>query len=393
MALALKLKSLGHETIFCSSKNFEKWVTSVNLTYKEFGSDIQKVAQDNAELVGGKPIKLFKFILTILEQELKLQFEQLITLLDGVDIVVGASIQLVAEFVTKAFNIPYFFIAYAPTLIPSSYHPPITIPFDISNNLVNNSLWWINDKLWNIAIKKQANFYRKKLKLKPIENFLDPLRELKNNLILSSYPELAPLPPDLSGKISQTGTLFYFTDEKMPQQLEKFLDDDKPIIYVGFGSMTDHEPDKTTDLIVNITKKSDVKIVLSKGWANLGNGFTNNENIMVINDISHHILFPKLSAIIHHGGAGTTSVGALAGTPQIIIPHLMDQYYWGKRINTLGLGPKSISKNKLNSDNLSKSINETIKNKDFKNNAIRLKNQLLLRDGLTEASNIIVQNF
>lgn len=179
----------------------------------------------------------------------------------------------------------------------------------------------------------------------------------------------------------------------MPEQLERFLDDDKPIIYVGFGSMTDHEPDKTTELIVNITKKSDVKIVLSKGWANLGNGFTDNENIMVISDISHHILFPKLSAIIHHGGAGTTSVSALAGTPQIIIPHLMDQYYWGKRINTLGLGPKAISKNKLSSDNLSKAINETIKNKDFKNNAIRLRNQLLLRDGLTEASNIIVQNF
>lgn len=392
LALAIKLKSLGHEITFCASKNFETWIKSYDLNYKEFGSNIQKVAEDNAELIGGRPLKLFKLILEIIQHEMKLQYEQLLELLKDVDIVIGSSIQLSADFVTKGFNIPYFYFAYAPTLIPSNYHPPITIPFDISNNFANKILWTINDKMWNLAVKKQTNFYRKKLKLDPINNFWDPIRYADKNIILASPPELAPLPPDLLGRISQTSTLFHFTNEKIPLELEKFLDDDKPIVYVGFGSMTDHDPEKTTDFILETLKKVDIKIVLSKGWSNLGDNIKSNSNVLIINDISHHLFFNKLSAVVHHGGAGTTATTALSGVPQIIIPHLLDQYYWAKRIKKLSIGVSNFNKNKLNSDILSNSIKEVIKNKDFKRNATILRNQLLLRDGLEESCNIILGN-
>lgn len=385
LALSIRLKSLGHEIIFGASKNFENWVKNSNLTYQEFGSDIQKIAEDNAEIVGGKPIKLLRFILALIQNELDLQYNQLLELIKGVDIVIGSSIQLSADFVTKGFNIPYFYFVYAPPLLYSKYHPPITIPFDISNTTINKFLWVINDKLWNLAVKKQCNDYRKKLNLPPLENFLDPLRDGGKNIILASPSDLSPLPKDISEKISQTSTLYHFTDEKIPVELESFLDDDKPIVYVGFGSMTDPNPEKTTDFILDTIKKAEVKIVLSKGWANLGNKITNNSEIIVVGDVSHHLFFNKLSAVVHHGGAGTTGTTALAGTPQIIIPHLLDQYYWAKRIKNLSIGVGSFNKNKLNSENLSKAIKEVVQNKEFKANALDLRKKLLVRDGIEKS--------
>ena len=60
---------------------------------------------------------------------------------------------------------------------------------------------------------------------------------------------------------------------------------------------------------------------------------------MVVDDVPHELLFPRMAAIVHHGGAGTTSVAAWAGVPQLVVPHLLDQFYWGGRVAQLGLGP------------------------------------------------------
>ncbi len=59
---------------------------------------------------------------------------------------------------------------------------------------------------------------------------------------------------------------------------------------------------------------------------------------MVIGEVDHAKLFPRLAAIIHHGGAGTTHTAARAGRPQVIIPHNYDQFYWAHRVQQLGVG-------------------------------------------------------
>lgn len=67
----------------------------------------------------------------MLEKEMNLQYEQLLSLVPKADLVIGASIQLVADFVTEGLNVPYYFIAYAPTIIPLVNHSPITIPLNV----------------------------------------------------------------------------------------------------------------------------------------------------------------------------------------------------------------------------------------------------------------------
>src|SRR5262249_14581652 len=49
-------------------------------------------------------------------------------------------------------------------------------------------------------------------------------------------------------------------------------------------------------------------------------------------------LFPRMAAIVHHGGAGTTTLASLSGAPQVVIPQRYDQHYWAQRVQQLGIG-------------------------------------------------------
>jgi UDP:flavonoid glycosyltransferase YjiC (YdhE family) len=76
----------------------------------------------------------------------------------------------------------------------------------------------------------------------------------------------------------------------------------------------------------------------------------------------HLKLFPNMAAVIHHGGAGTTATTAISGVPQIIVPHLLDQYYWGNQIYQSNLGPRPIWRSELTSKRLAATIRECLSN-------------------------------
>jgi UDP:flavonoid glycosyltransferase YjiC (YdhE family) len=84
--------------------------------------------------------------------------------------------------------------------------------------------------------------------------------------------------------------------------------------------------------------------------------------VLAIGSVSHARLFPRLAAIVHHGGAGTTTTAARAGAPQIVVPHLFDQMYWGERVTALGLGPPQIRRPELTAERLALALREVLEN-------------------------------
>jgi vancomycin aglycone glucosyltransferase len=57
-----------------------------------------------------------------------------------------------------------------------------------------------------------------------------------------------------------------------------------------------------------------------------------------IGEANLQALFTRVDAIVHHGGAGTTTLAALAGAPQVVIPQMYDQHYWARRVQEIGIG-------------------------------------------------------
>jgi UDP:flavonoid glycosyltransferase YjiC (YdhE family) len=106
-----------------------------------------------------------------------------------------------------------------------------------------------------------------------------------------------------------------------PAPLSTFLDyPNPPPIYIGFGAHDIPDPISFTELVYDAAKASGRRILLDRGLADLGSGVEGKpENVCLIGNCPHAWLFPKCSAAIHHGGAGTTAAALRAGIPSLVV--------------------------------------------------------------------------
>ena len=111
----------------------------------------------------------------------------------------------------------------------------------------------------------------------------------------------------------------------------------------------------------------------------------------MIDSIPHSWLFPRVSAVVHHGGASTTAAGLIAGVPSVIIPFFGDQPFWGQRVADLGVGSKPIPRKKLTVVKLADALQEVVTNQDIRQRAAKLGKQIQTENGIESAVNIINQ--
>ncbi|KAJ0024618.1 hypothetical protein Pint_07923 [Pistacia integerrima] len=155
-------------------------------------------------------------------------------------------------------------------------------------------------------------------------------------------------------------------------------------IYIGFGSMPLDDPKKTTDIILEALKDTGQRGIVDRGWGDLGSFTEVPDNIFLVEDCPHDWLFPQCSAVVHHGGAGTTATGLRAGCPTTIVPFFGDQFFWGDRIKDRGLGPAPIPISQLTVENLSNAIRFMLQ-PEVKSQAMELAKSIENEDGVAAA--------
>jgi sterol 3beta-glucosyltransferase len=191
----------------------------------------------------------------------------------------------------------------------------------------------------------------------PKPRFKDFRRMLASTPVLTTVSKhVVEQPADWPEHCPITGYLFDDdSDWTPPQDLRDFLDAGEAPVYIGFGSMPDSKPERTTRLIIDAVQRTGKRAVILTGWAGLGADDVP-PNVHVLNYAPHSWLFPRMAALVHHGGSGTTASGLRAGVPGVIVPHNGDQPYWGRRIKELGVGAAPIPRKKLSADNLAAAI-------------------------------------
>ncbi len=175
---------------------------------------------------------------------------------------------------------------------------------------------------------------------------------------LAADPALAPAFPLAGMEVVQTGAWMLSDQTPLPDDLENFLADGAPPIYLGFGSMRASE--QTGRVLIEAARALGLRSILSQGWANLTPSDTGND-CLSIGDVNHEKLFPRVAAIVHHGGAGTTTTAARAGRAQVIIPHNYDQFYWAHRVQQLGVGVSGPMRDDLTVDALVQALRECLR--------------------------------
>ncbi|KZV82173.1 glycosyltransferase family 1 protein [Exidia glandulosa HHB12029] len=172
-------------------------------------------------------------------------------------------------------------------------------------------------------------------------------------------PALVPKPVDWSNHIDVVG--FYFLDLAAsytpPQDLANFLDAGPPPVYIGFGSIVVDDPAEMTRVIFEATRAVGVRALVSSGWSNLGNVDVP-PHVFLLGNVPHDWLFAedRVSAVVHHGGAGTTAIGLAKGCPTVVVPFFGDQQFWGDMIHKSGAGPKPIPQKNFNVESLTDAL-------------------------------------
>lgn len=116
---------------------------------------------------------------------------------------------------------------------------------------------------------------------------------------------------------------FFFREEPQyapPPELEKFLDEGPPPIYVGFGSIVIDDPERLTEMILGAAEAIGARLIVSRGWSKLGASRDSNDRVIFIDDCPHEWLFKHVAAVVHHGGAGTAACGLRFAKPTFIVP-------------------------------------------------------------------------
>jgi sterol 3beta-glucosyltransferase len=161
-----------------------------------------------------------------------------------------------------------------------------------------------------------------------------------------------PRPADWPDSSLVTG--YWFLDEpqwRPPDALCEFLAAGPKPIYVGFGSMVSSNATRFTEVVLDAVKRSGQRAVLATGWGGLDHeGIGQSERVFFVRHAPHDWLLPRVSAAVHHGGAGTTAAAVRAGIPSVIVPFYGDQPFWARCLHRKGVAPPSMDRKDLSSD-------------------------------------------
>lgn len=169
-------------------------------------------------------------------------------------------------------------------------------------------------------------------------------------------------PPDWGSYINISG--FSFLNQASSytpsEDLMAFLKAGSPPVYIGFGSIVVDHPDELTKMIFAAVKKAGVRALVSKGWGGLGADIEIPEGVFLLGNVPHDWLFQYVSAVVHHGGAGTTAIGIAMGKPTVVVPFFGDQPFWGAMIYKAGAGPEPVPFKKMTEETLADSISTAL---------------------------------
>lgn len=359
LLLSRTLSTAGHRVRFCCPPDFVTEATATGAEVVSLGAEVRAFIERGAAAVHGGGVAMMREMANWADLSIDNQFRTLPDAVAGCDIVFGAGTIVAGASAAELNGVPYRTILYTPAVAPSADHTPCIVPFQFRSRLLNRLLWRTARVFLNVAVRRELDRKRAALGLQPVRDVLRHF--LSERPVLAVDRPLAPMPADCPFDWTQIRGLHALNGAPLPAKLENFLDQGPAPVYIGFGSMPDPDPQRTTRRLLEAIGQLGCRAVISRGWAGLGDGPLP-EGVIVVDAVDHSRLFPRMAVIVHHGGSGTTHSAARAGVPQIIVPHVLDQFYFARRIVDLGVGMATSSRGRLDVASLVASLRALLDN-------------------------------
>ncbi len=379
VALGLGLQRAGHKVRLVALSQFKAFVENRGLDFVSLGVDMPDLRKAGREF----------------KRNMERMQEGFWQASQGTQAIIFSTLGINGYHVAEKLEVPCLWALTIPIFGRTRTRPALLPPLPLGSgyNLMAHIL---TEQGTQQTIGRLFNSWRQtRLGLPPIQLHRWPYTQLRGQPVPLLYcysPAVVPKPPDWSEDAHVTG--YWFLDHPPEWQpsadLVDFLESGPPPVYVGFGSTTSRDPEKTSRIVLDALRQSGQRGVIATGSGGLSqSGLT--DEVFVTEAVPHDWLFPRMAAVVHHGGAGTTGAGLRAGVPSIIAPVLDDQPFWARRVKALGAGPAPIPRRRLTADRLARAICVAVTDESIRKRAAELGETIRAEDGVGNAVRIFNQ--
>lgn len=395
VALGLGLQRAGHDVRLVAPTAFEQLAGDHGLAYVPFHTDLDQALRDEIERIGTSPRRLMSFLKRHFENTARQSYVEVVEACREVDAVIASNLSIWAYDIAEARGIPCLGTSLQPINPTRSFRStsfprwPSWLPFESSYNWW--SFRWATRLFFRMTRDMTIRYRRELLGLPPRPwSYYLSIGIAEIPMVYGYSRHILPKPPDWGDWLHVTGYWFLEQswDWEPPREIVEFLAGGSPPVYFGLGSMIDRDARGLTDMIVTALEQTGRRGILSSGWSNLG-GDGLPETILQIGDVPHDWLFPRMAAVVHHGGAGTTHTGLRAGVPTIVIPFFGDQFFWGDRVFELDAGPRPIPRRTLSVSRLIAAIERATNHPTIRRAAGELGEEIQSETGVEDAIDTI----
>lgn len=395
--LGLGLQRAGYKVRFATFNAFRDFVSTQGLEFAPISGDPRSTMNSQAGqawLRSGRNIAAntaqMRRMLT--GEDNMPAFNDALEACRGTDAVLYSFMGASAYHVAEKLGVPSIFTLVQPfsrsRLIPSMIAPEL--PLGGGYNLFTH---YLSEQLIWLIVRRMINRWRQEsLDLPALSwnGLFKRIYEVEHPYLYGFSSSVIPRPADWPAWHHISGYWFLDRDPSWspPEALLRFLEAGPEPISIGFGSMTGRDTGKLLELAIQAIQQTGQRAVLLGGWAELGL-IDLPETIIKVDAVPHDWLFPRMAAVVHHGGAGTTAAGLRAGVPSVLVPFFGDQPYWGRRVHALGVGPRPIQRKSLTVPSLAEAISAAIQDEAMQRNAAALGERIRTEDGVQSAVDFI----
>lgn len=397
LALAVGLQRAGHQVTLATSYNYTEWIQSYGVGVHPTRFSVQAEMQ-KPETQAAMKSRNFFWLYGMMRQMMRHGAEATETVwaaVQNAEFVIDSPTSSGALEAAELHGVPValaYPVPFAPTrAFPSFFMGLPRVSLGGRYNYFTHTA--MHSLLWSGMSAPLTNAWRKKLGLKPWRSYAEQRAYAKKLRAPSLYgfsAHVIPHPKDWDELQHITGYWFLETPTtwQPAPELVQFLESGPPPVYAGYGSINVGDSEQKTRLIMRALELSGQRGVLLTGWGGLTR-LPAPPNILFVENVPHNWLFPRMAAVMHHGGAGTTGAGLRAGVPNLITPFAGDQTSWAERVAQLGVGPRLPGIQSLTAEKLAAIIQAAVSNITIRARAAALGEKIRAENGVARAVEII----
>jgi len=380
MALGRRLLAAGHEVWLCSADKYAAEAKARGLPFVSCWpwSDERQRERIEALLAETNPVRHLDIMYGRARKDIVAALPAVVDATSRAELIVSHSLAFGGYAAARRHGTPLVTGHLFDGIIPSA----AMSPFGVNLGPLNRAAWAMVGRAVRQKTDPVFNEALASLELPPERDLLFSASHSQLLNLVAISPAICRLSPLTDRPYHLTGSWFDDDETGPDPALAAFVEAGPPPVVIGFGSMMGIDAREWTRRVVEGVGQR--RAVLQMGWANLGD-VELPPNIFRAGAVSHRWLFPRASAVIHHGGAGTTAVVMRAGVPSAVVSFLGDQPTWGKRIARLGVGTPAVRFSRFSASWLDRTLQQLTSDPQMRARAAELGARIRAEDGLGEA--------